>query len=183
MSVRLAVLGFLVERPSYGYELAQRLDSRFPDWGLAPTGVYAALNKLERQEQVRIIGERPAGTRRAPPRTIYESTPEGREAFRGWLAESSAMDPNRQALDMKIQLGGRESLPLMIESTRRQEAVCMGELSALTSATLADSVSTWEQAAAVLNRNGRIKWLQFRIERLQEARSVMQAFLAGQRGR
>lgn len=177
MSVKLAVLGLLIERPSYGYELAQRLDTRFSDWGLASTGVYGALNKLEDEELARAVGERRAGSSRAPRRTIYESTPEGATVFRDWLYESSAMDPNRQELDMKIQLAGRESLPLMIEMARRQETVCMGELAALTRASPPDSVSTWEHAAAVLNRNGRIKWLQFRIERLQEARSVMQAFL------
>jgi DNA-binding PadR family transcriptional regulator len=183
MSVRLAVLGLLIERPSYGYELAQRLEGRFPDWNLSPTGVYGALNQLEDAEQVRIVGERSTGGRRAPRRTVYESTPAGVSAFREWLAESSTMDPNRQELDMKIQLASRESLPLMIELARRQETVCMGELAALTRTAPPDSVSAWEHAAAVLNRNGRIKWLQFRIERLQEARSVMQAFLGGHQSR
>jgi DNA-binding PadR family transcriptional regulator len=183
MSVRLAVLGLLIERPSYGYELAQRLESRFAHWNLSPTGVYGALNKLEDDKQVRIVGERPAGGRRAPRRTVYESTPQGVSAYCEWFAESSAMESNRQELDMKILLASPESLPLMIELALRQETVCMGELAALTRATPPDSVSAWEQAAALLNRNSRIKWLQFRIERLQEARSVMQTFLGGQHSR
>jgi DNA-binding PadR family transcriptional regulator len=179
MGVRHAVLGLLIERPSYGYELMQRLEDRFPGWGWRPNGIYEALNKLESDKQARSIGDRAVSHgRRAAPRTIYEATPQGQAFYREWFAERSPLSPVRQELDMKIQLADREALPVLIELMQDQEIVCLGELRGLTGVAPASSVTTWEEAAAVLRRNAQIKGLQFRIERLQEARSAAQALLA-----
>ncbi|HVR05288.1 MAG TPA: helix-turn-helix transcriptional regulator, partial [Solirubrobacteraceae bacterium] len=46
MSAKQAVLGLVIERPGYGYDLAQRLRERFGSSGFAPTGVYSALDQL-----------------------------------------------------------------------------------------------------------------------------------------
>jgi DNA-binding PadR family transcriptional regulator len=65
-------LGLVIERPGYGYQLAQRLDERFSSSGFAPSGVYSALDQLSRDELVRSAGELgPGPARRAAPRTIY----------------------------------------------------------------------------------------------------------------
>jgi DNA-binding PadR family transcriptional regulator len=46
MSAKNAVLGLVIERPGYGYDLARRLEERFGSSGFAPTGVYSALDQL-----------------------------------------------------------------------------------------------------------------------------------------
>ena len=56
MSAKHAVLGLVIERPGYGYQLAQRLDERFSSSGFAPSGVYSALDQLSRDELVRLTG-------------------------------------------------------------------------------------------------------------------------------
>src|ERR1700732_5602770 len=78
MSAKYAVLGLVIERRGYGYQLAQRLEERFASSGFAPSGVYSALDQLARDEFVRSAGEMgPGPTRRSAPRTIYEATAEG----------------------------------------------------------------------------------------------------------
>jgi DNA-binding PadR family transcriptional regulator len=178
MAVKNAVLALLIERPSYGYQLMQRLEDRFPDWGWAPNGIYSALNKLSKDGHVRAAGGMPLRDgERAAPRTIYKPTTEGLAYHQEWFAEPSPLDPGRQELDMKIQLATLESLPVLIQVTRDQELVCLGELSALTGPRPLGRISTWHEATIVLGRNAHFKGLQFRIERLQEARSIMEEIL------
>src|ERR1017187_9659658 len=105
MSAKHAVLGLVIERPGYGYQLAQRLDERFGSSGFAPSGVYSALDQLARDELVRSAGEMGAGrARKAAPRTIYEATEEGVNHFEAWMLDSSPTPPLRDELHMKIAL-------------------------------------------------------------------------------
>ncbi len=53
MSAKYAILGLVIERPGYGYQLAQRLEERFGSSSFAPSGVYSALDQLSRDEFVR----------------------------------------------------------------------------------------------------------------------------------
>ncbi|MFI4990988.1 MAG: PadR family transcriptional regulator [Solirubrobacterales bacterium] len=178
MSIRHVVLGLIVERPSYGYQLGQRLDDRLPDWEWRRTGVYSALDTLERRKHIRACGQ--LGTHqtgRAASRRMYEATPKGQDFFRDWLLSPSRPAPVRQELDLKIKFSGPEILPTLIEQTWGQELYCMEQLKVLTSShVLPGQPESWPAAAALLQRNAAIKMLQTRIEWLQEARSVMKLF-------
>ena len=57
MSAKYAVLGLVIERPGYGYQLAQRLEERFGCSEFAPSGVYSALDQLSRDSLIRSAGE------------------------------------------------------------------------------------------------------------------------------
>jgi DNA-binding PadR family transcriptional regulator len=181
MSVKHAVLGLVIERPGYGYQLARRLEERCGAWGWEPSGVYGALDQLERDEHVRSSVKKGSGaTRRRAPRVVYESTPQGQDFFRDWIFESSAPSPARQELDLKILFSGPEFLPRLIDQTWAQEQRCIDDLRALTSTTHLspqDRMPTWREAAVVLQRDAEIKLLQVRIEVLQDAREVMKAIL------
>src|ERR1700737_506543 len=103
MSAKYVVLGLVIERPGYGYQLAQRLQERFGASGFAPSGVYSALDRLARDDFVRSAGEKgPGHARRAAPRTIYEATAQGVEHFEAWMLGSSPTPPLRDELHMKI---------------------------------------------------------------------------------
>jgi DNA-binding PadR family transcriptional regulator len=181
MSARHAVLGLVIERPGYGYQLARRLEERCGSWRWEPSGVYSALDQLERDEHV--LGDREKGSRsagRGAPRVIYTATPKGRDFFAEWLLGASPPSPARQELDLKILLSGPEFLPRLIDQTWGQEQQCMDELRALTSAMPAGAVdpsSSWGEAAVILQRNAEIKLLQVRIEWLQDARKVMRRMI------
>jgi DNA-binding PadR family transcriptional regulator len=180
MSIRHPVLGLIIERPSYGYQLAKRLEERCPglEWG--STGVYSALDTLERLKQVRATGplRETHGSGRAANRRMYEATDKGRDGFREWLIAPSPPVPVRQPLDLKIQFASPKILPKLIEQTWGQELFCMEQLKTLTGTQQAPvDPKDWSSVAALLQRNAAIKTLQVRVEWLQEARRVMKAFL------
>jgi DNA-binding PadR family transcriptional regulator len=181
MSAKLAVLGLVIERPGYGYQLARRLEERCGAWAWESSGVYGALDQLEREEHVRSSGEKASGTTgRGAPRVIYEATAKGQDFFRDWIFESSVPSPARQELDLKILLSGPEFLPRLIDQTWAQEQRCIDDLRALMSTSPAcppDRMPTWREAAVVLQRDAEVKLLQVRIEWLQDARRVMKTIL------
>jgi DNA-binding PadR family transcriptional regulator len=181
MSAKHAVLGLVIERPGYGYQLAQRLEERCGAWGWEPSGVYNALDQLKRERHVRAVGEKGSrGTDRGAPRVVYESTSRGVEFFEDWMSKSSALSPFRQELDLKIVFSGPECLAGLIDQTWAQEQVCINDLRALTTPTQVgsgDRMASWREAAVILQRDAEIMLLQARIEWLQNARKTMKTML------
>jgi DNA-binding PadR family transcriptional regulator len=177
MSAKHAVLGLVIERPGYGYQLAQRLDERFGSSGFAPSGVYSALDQLSRDELVRSAGEMGAGpARRAAPRTIYEATEEGVEHFETWMLDSSPAPPLRDELHMKIALCRPRNVPRLIEIVAAQELVCLGRLQDLKRRTdeAASSRREWSNLMATLAAEAEVAFWNARIEWLQNARELLE---------
>jgi DNA-binding PadR family transcriptional regulator len=172
MSAKNAVLGLVIERPGYGYDLARRLRERFGSSDFAPTGVYSALDQLRSEALVRSTGPL-AGADRT--RVVYEATPEGIERFEQWMLDSSSLAPVRDELYMKLALSKPHNLSRLIELAQAQEEDCLARLQALrypVSRTAAKP-RAWSDVAALLVRDAEIKQLQARVEWLQKARSIM----------
>ncbi len=172
MSAKNAVLGLVIERPGYGYDLARRLRERFGSFDFAPTGVYSALDQLSSEALVRSAGRR-AGADKT--RVVYEATPEGIEHFEQWMLDSSSLAPVRDELYMKLALSKPHNLSRLIELAQVQEEDCLGRLQELRrpapGATAAPRA--WSDVAGLLVRDAEIKQLQARVEWLQKARSIM----------
>lgn len=188
MSAKHAVLGLVIERPGYGYQLAQRLDERFGSSGFAPSGVYSALDQLSRDELVRSAGELGAGpARRAAPRTIYEATEEGVEHFEAWMLDTSPAPPLRDELHMKIALCRPRNVPRLIDVVAGQELVCLGRLQDLkrlneenaSSREWSSLMGTLAAEAEVAFWNARIEWLQNARELLEQLRDERDASRLG----
>jgi DNA-binding PadR family transcriptional regulator len=186
MSAKHAVLGLVIERPGYGYDLARRLRERFGSSGFAPTGVYSALDQLSAEGLVRSAGSL-ANSRaeRAAPRTIYEATGAGQEQFNRWMLSTSSLANVRDELNMKLALSRPRDLPALIESARSQEQQCLARIEALkrqdASAELRRERSdglAWTQVSSLLVRDAEVRQLQARIEWLQRVGAIM-AKLAG----
>jgi len=80
----LAVLGLVIERPSYGYELSRRLVERLGE--LLPVSrshVYGALDALQRGGLIEPLPA--AADTRRQPKVHYRATPAGRRAFEEWV--------------------------------------------------------------------------------------------------
>lgn len=176
MSAKNAVLGLVIERPGYGYDLARRLQERFGSSGFAPTGVYSALDQLSADELVRSAGSRTdAINERAAPRTIYEATPKGVDHFEQWMLGCSSLAPVRDELYMKIALSKPQNLARLVELARSQEEDCLSRLQHLKQpATSRGGLRAWSEVAVLLVRDAEIKQLQARIEWLQKARVIME---------
>jgi PadR family transcriptional regulator PadR len=92
-SLSLLLLRLLSERPSYGYELCERLRQR-SDGALSfeDGAIYPLLHEFERQQWIEGYWESSSeGTadveRRGPRRRYYRLTPRGHEALRTALAD------------------------------------------------------------------------------------------------
>ncbi len=181
MSAKHAVLGLVIERPGYGYQLAQRLEERFGASGFAPSGVYSALDQLSRDELVRAAGEMgPGPARRAAPRTIYEATQDGIDHFESWMLGSSPAPPLRDELHMKIALCRPQDLPRLIDMVYGQELACIGrlhDLKQLSDREAARDSHEWARLMRVLSRDAEVASWKARIEWLQSARELLERLL------
>jgi DNA-binding PadR family transcriptional regulator len=142
-AVNWAVLGLVIERPSYGYELFHRLGRRY-EGVLAPpiSQIYAALDALERaalieplpEEQLASIAlEEPARPRaRRQPKVHYRATASGARAFRAWIAERMRDDPQHVELLRRLAAAagaGFEQIGVMHELVDHYERCCVEEAS------------------------------------------------------
>jgi DNA-binding PadR family transcriptional regulator len=143
-AVNWAVLGLVIERPSYGYELFQRLERRYGGVLEPPISqIYAALNALERAalieplpEEARTLepddGLRPAARRQ--PKVHYRATASGARAFRTWVAEQIREDPRHVELLRRIAgtaAAGVDRTGTMRELVDAYERACVEEASRL----------------------------------------------------
>jgi DNA-binding PadR family transcriptional regulator len=180
MSAKHAVLGLVIERPGYGYQLAQRLDERFGSSGFAPSGVYSALDQLARDDYIRSAGEKGTGpARRAAPRTIYKATDGGVDHFEAWMLDSSPTPPLRDELHMKIALCRPHNVPRLIEVVCGQELACLGRLRDLKAIADAEPAATqamrdWSRMMHKLAAGAEVAFWNARIEWLQSARELLE---------
>jgi DNA-binding PadR family transcriptional regulator len=186
MSAKHAVLGLVIERPGYGYQLAQRLEERFGSSGFAPSGVYSALDQLSRDDFIRSAGEMGAGpARRAAPRMIYEATDLGIEHFEAWMLGSSPTPPLRDEIQIKIALCRPRNLPRLIDMVYGQELACMGRLRDLkrnSREQAAPESREWPRLMRVLARDAEMAMWKARIEWLQTARELLEQMREESRG-
>jgi DNA-binding PadR family transcriptional regulator len=172
MSAKNAVLGLVIERPGYGYDLARRLRERFGSSDFAPTGVYSALDQLSSEALVRSTGRRAGGDK---ARVVYEATQEGIEHFERWMLDSSSLAPVRDELYMKLALSKPHNLSRLIELAQAQEEDCLVRLQALRRPApgAVAAPKAWSDVAGLLVRDAEVRQLQARVEWLQKARAIM----------
>jgi PadR family transcriptional regulator, regulatory protein AphA len=85
LTVEYALLGFVYEQPSHGYEIYQLLsapDGLWQVWRMKQSQLYALLTKLE-DEGYLVTTLQPQEAR--PPRKVYSLTAAGSATFEQWL--------------------------------------------------------------------------------------------------
>jgi DNA-binding PadR family transcriptional regulator len=184
MSVKYAVLGLLVQRRGYGYDLVQRFEEQVgPAWQLNAGAIYVALDKLEQEGLVRPVpsadGAPPTRRRtmRGAPRVTYEATREGVERFEDWMATGTSRSPMREELHLKLALSQPRNLPRLIELTYEQEQECLERLERHRETTgvedLLESAQPWPAIASVMVRDAEIVQLQATVEWLRRVREAL----------
>lgn len=133
--LRYGVLGLLIERRGYGYDLVQRLSNRLgAAWQLNPSTVYTALDQLEEAkliEPARDVGNDQPVDRlsRRSGRVVYEATDNGVSEFQAWLARPSArVSPIRSEIQLKVALVGPDNVPPLLASIAQEEWTIMRRL-------------------------------------------------------
>ncbi len=107
--VNWALLGLVIERPSYAYELGQRFDRTYEGaLALSSTShVYTALSSLLER---RLIEEVPGSGTERQPKPRYRATREGIELYRQRLVDQLTEERRRQRL-FAIELAALISEP------------------------------------------------------------------------
>lgn len=120
-----ALLGLLLERPGYGYELAQRLNERMgPSWKLTPSSIYSVLERLEADQLVRRTVKDMPGRQRQRERIMFHATDAAAEAFEEWLARPARKEPIRTELLAKIAVARPGDAARLLESLDEYEREC-----------------------------------------------------------
>jgi DNA-binding PadR family transcriptional regulator len=168
LSTRHVVLGLLVERPGYGYDLQQRIEARLGFLGLSESAVYKILERLESEGWIEEAGQRRLGaTRRGAPRVMYRATSLGRERFKAWMSAPSARTVLRDELQAKLTVAEPHDLPELLSVAEAQAQACLTELAALRRPALADVVEPqvpWPDAALLMVDDYRLRSLQTLID-------------------
>jgi DNA-binding PadR family transcriptional regulator len=125
-SVNWALLGLVIERPSYAYELARRFEREYRGaLSLSSTShVYTALDALRRRS---LIEEVPGTRVGRQPKPGYRATTKGVEGYLEWLVGQIREDRRRQRLFV-LELASLTHNPEMArEVIARYERACLQE--------------------------------------------------------
>jgi DNA-binding PadR family transcriptional regulator len=171
LSTRHVVLGLLVERPGYGYDLQQRIGARLGFLGLSESAVYKILERLEREGWIEEMGRKEIGaTRRGAPRVMYRATALGRERFEEWMATPCERALLRDELQAKLNVADPADLPDLLAAAEAQARECLAELAALQRPVLAQALEPdvpWHDAATLMVDEFRLRYLQMLVDWLE----------------
>jgi DNA-binding PadR family transcriptional regulator len=125
-SVNWALLGLVIERPSYAYELAQRFERTYGSvLSLSSVShIYTALQALVGRS---LIEELPGTRVGRQPKPRYRATAEGLEGYGHWLVAQVGEDRRRQGLFVLALATFTQNPRAALEVLARYEQACLAE--------------------------------------------------------
>jgi DNA-binding PadR family transcriptional regulator len=187
--VKHAVLGLLVERRGYGYELVQRLGDRLgPGWQLNSSAVYAALDQLEADGFIQGRRGQSSGSGDARPprrdgRLVYDATEAGAEEFDRWIGRpGDQVAPVRSELHLRLAVSRLGDLAAVCRSLEHEEHLLRQVRDA---ATTTDPEAGhgrpggWPDEAARIVRDATVQRMQSELDWITTTRAALERALAG----
>src|ERR1700683_2935985 len=112
--VNWALLGLLLARAGYGYQLVKRFEEAYGDVLAlgSESHIYTALNELSRRGLIEMVTDTPAarmGTHRQP-KVRYQATAAGADSYRERMFEQAGADRRQSQLFVR-QLAAMEHEP------------------------------------------------------------------------
>ncbi len=170
--VNWALLGLVIERPSYAYELARRFERTY-EGALSLSSVshiYTALATLRERGLVQEL----AGTERsAHTRRRYEPTAQGVLEHAEWLVSQLGEERRRQRV-LITQLGALAKTPdRAIAALDAYEQACISEMAAAPAAGAEEGPGTIPLVARLIAEDtrltiaARLRWVQYARAQLQ----------------
>ena len=162
--VNWALLGLLLPRAGYGYQLMRRFEEAYGDVLAlgSESHVYTALNELSRRGLIEEVTDTPAariGTNRQP-KVRYQATPAGADAYRERMFEQAGADRRQSQLFVR-QLAAMEHEPdVALQILERYEQACLTEArrKPATSEKLIDRLLAQESRLAM---ESRLPWVEY----------------------
>jgi DNA-binding PadR family transcriptional regulator len=168
--VNAAVLGLVIESPSYGYEVWQRFEARFG--GVIDVGasrIYQAFDCLLADGLIEQAPDAAVGSRRQP-RPSYRATDRGTRAHRAWLAAELRGDPARLELNRRLLATGEDDVPMLLEVVDRYEQASLDEMAELRTDARSTLDAMRDRLLAEERRlvlEARMKWILFARRQLE----------------
>jgi DNA-binding PadR family transcriptional regulator len=124
-SLRGALLGLLLERPSHSYELANRLVTRLGEtWRINPNDVYRLLKQLE-DGGLASSNEEPKRGNQRGTHPVYYPTELTAGALTRWMETLLPRGPVRVGLQAKLAVAREEDAPRLLTALRQYERECL----------------------------------------------------------
>jgi DNA-binding PadR family transcriptional regulator len=139
--VSWALLGLVIQRPSYGYELVQRFERTFGD-ALelsSPSQIYTALDVLESRALIEKLPPGKALEASRQPKPHYRATADGISSHGDWLIEQVG-DERRRSRLFSLQLAVLDP-QAALAILARFEQICLREASGTQTAIADDPAS------------------------------------------
>lgn len=171
------VLGFVAERPGYGYELGKRINARMgPGWQFNPSGVYASLDRLEEKQLVQ-HQQRQSRVRspRRQERVMYRATDDGVMAFEDWLESEVRKEPVRMDVLARIAVSRPEHAGRLLVALDGYERECL-DMVAGTVAHSSGDVTPWDQLIAEGVSDSVLQHLRAELSWVKSMRRRIEAF-------
>jgi DNA-binding PadR family transcriptional regulator len=113
-----AVLGLLMQGPSYGYQLANRLERQLgPTWTIVRPSLYRMLRALHEEG---LISSEPSNETNSA-RIVYRATAAAEPAFATWMASSPPLEQARLQLQARMVVAQLQDLPRLLDALNSYE--------------------------------------------------------------
>jgi DNA-binding PadR family transcriptional regulator len=188
MSAKHVLLGFLLQRSSYPYELGDRLVQRLgPGWKVNSGQLSQELKRMEQDGLIEPLGGAGAGTHGPNDRHVFKATASGAEEFERWFAEETKVTSlSRRPLTAKLTLAGPARLSEALEQITAFQLECAKRLTELSrlhdsvdeSVTLADPRVRADHVLLRVNLSADIYALQAELRWARHAHEMI-SMLAG----
>jgi len=177
--VQNVVLGELVRRRGYGYQLHDRLRELLTDvFGFSETAVYPALQALEKRGLIVEVDRAPSrrDDRWSNPRIIYEATPAGVRFYREWIKQPIRKTPLREELHLKLIGAGPDDVPAMLDALDEVEDDCCRRIADIVARPLVERQPGGPGVnglGAVLVQDALVTHLQATLEWVERSRAAL----------
>lgn len=184
-SAKVAVLGLVLQRPSYGYELVTRFERVFGhqawEWVVSPAAIYKGLNELEAELLIEAYDPGTDTATSRQPKTHYRATAEGARFMRGWLARPLPTDPSQPELLIRL-FTGAVMHPAGLDVVLSEHAsTCLGELEEIAHAPGATVFQRLVREQRRLVVQAQLSWIDYALAELRGMAGAAEAGAAAER--
>jgi len=173
-SLRAVLLGLVLERPGYGYDLANRLVERLGEtWQIPEKDVYRLLDELLKGGLLEIREERRPG--RKAPLILFHPTALTASAVSQWIETLSPKEPMREAIRAKVAAAREQDARPLLLSLKEYERGCL-KLARL--APPATNVAAWGGLVIDCSRDAVDSQLRGEVEWARRTRRRIEEYLA-----
>jgi len=114
-----AVLGLLVQGPSYGYEIANRLERQLgPGWSIVRPSLYRMLRGLDSQG---LLSSTLIADEAGSARIMYHATDRAKQALATWMDGPLSFEEAQLQLQARMVVARMEDLPRLMTALNEYE--------------------------------------------------------------